>query len=120
MTIGELSRRTGVSQMTIDYYSRPRSRKGAELLRCGTDPKSRYREYDDESEERLGKIRDYRKMGFSIEEVRELLESPKEHIREMVERQIERLKDEKIRSQKRYEDMASFAANYLKENLKEE
>ena len=116
MTIGELSRRTGVSQMTIDYYSRPRSRKGAELLRCGTDPKSRYREYDDDSEERLGKIRDYRKMGFSIEEVRELLESPKEHIREMVER----LNDEKIRSQKRYEDMASFAANYLKENLKEE
>ena len=120
MTIGELSRRTGVSQMTIDYYSRPRSRKGAELLRCETDPKSRYREYDDDSEERLGKIRDYRKMGFSIEEVRVLLESPKEHIREMVERQIERLKDEKIRSQKRYEDMASFAAYYLKENLKEE
>ena len=70
--------------------------------------------------ERAGVKVDLRQLDHFAQGLRKELEERQAHIREMVERQIERLKDEKIRSQKRYEDMASFAANYLKENLKEE
>jgi DNA-binding transcriptional MerR regulator len=68
MTIGELAARTGVTPETIRYYERegvvpPATRGGA----------GRYRRYDAADAERLCFVRHARDLGFSLDEVRELL-----------------------------------------------
>ena len=65
-TIGQLSRRTGVNIETIRYYERIGLLPVA--LRQG-----RYRSYDEADVARLGFVRRSRELGFSIKEVRALL-----------------------------------------------
>lgn len=66
-TIGQLSERTGVNIETIRYYERIGLLPLA--LRQG-----RYRSYDGIDVGRLGFVRRSRELGFSIKEVRALLE----------------------------------------------
>ena len=66
-TIGQLSRRTGVNVETIRYYERIGLLPVA--LRQG-----RYRSYDGTDVARLGFVRRSRELGFSIKEVRALLD----------------------------------------------
>jgi DNA-binding transcriptional MerR regulator len=68
LTIGELAAHTGVTPETIRYYERegvipPTSRVGA----------GSYRQYRVADAERLRFVRRARDLGFSLEEVRELL-----------------------------------------------
>jgi DNA-binding transcriptional MerR regulator len=68
LTIGELAARTGVTSEAIRYYERegvipPASRAGA----------GSYRQYGIADAERLRFVRRARDLGFSLEEVRELL-----------------------------------------------
>jgi len=69
MLIGELSRRTGFSKDTIRYYEKialivlPRKRY--------TDRK--YKNYPEELVQVLRVIRKYKELGFTLEEIRELL-----------------------------------------------
>jgi DNA-binding transcriptional MerR regulator len=68
LTIGELAALTGVTPETIRYYERegvipPASRAGA----------GSYRQYGGADAERLRFVRRARDLGFSLEEVRELL-----------------------------------------------
>jgi DNA-binding transcriptional MerR regulator len=68
MVIGELADRTGTTPETIRYYERvgvlaPPERSGA----------GRYRRYGPADVERLGFVRRARELGFSLDEVRELL-----------------------------------------------
>lgn len=64
--IGELSRRTGCNIETIRYYER-----------IGLVPvpprRGRYRSYDGQAVARLGFVRRARELGFTLQEVRELL-----------------------------------------------
>ncbi len=69
LTIGELAARTGVTPETIRYYERegvipPASRTGA----------GSYRQYASADAERLRFVRRARDLGFSLDEVRELLD----------------------------------------------
>ena len=68
LTIGDLAERTGVTPETIRYYERegviPRA------ARSGTGG---YRQYGTADAERLRFVRRARDLGFSLEEVRELL-----------------------------------------------
>jgi DNA-binding transcriptional MerR regulator len=66
--IGELANRTGTTPETIRYYERvgvlaPPERSGA----------GRYRRYGPADVERLGFVRRARELGFSLDEVRELV-----------------------------------------------
>lgn len=67
ITIGQLSQRSGVNIETIRYYERIGLLPMA--LRQG-----RYRSYDGTDVARLGFVRRSRELGFSIKEVRALLE----------------------------------------------
>lgn len=72
MTIGALSERTGVTIETIRYYERvgvlPRpARHAAGVTHAG------YRRYRVADVERLAFVRRARELGFSLDEVRELL-----------------------------------------------
>lgn len=69
MLIGQLSQLTGFSRDTIRYYEKiglievPRTRR--------TD--SNYKDYPEEIVHKLRAIRKYKELGFTLEEIRELL-----------------------------------------------
>ena len=68
LSIGELSKRTGVKVPTIRYYEQ----KG--LLVAPERSEGNQRRYGDEELRRMSFIRHSRQLGFSIEDIRELLE----------------------------------------------
>ncbi len=72
MTIGALAARTGVGVETIRYYERigvlPRAPRGG-----SAQAHAGYRRYDEAAAERLAFVRRARDLGFSLDEVRELL-----------------------------------------------
>jgi DNA-binding transcriptional MerR regulator len=68
LTIGELADRTGVSPEAIRYYER----EGVVPL-AARGGRGRYRMYREADAERLRFIRRARDLGFSLDEVRELL-----------------------------------------------
>lgn len=67
LTIGELSRRTGVKVPTIRYYEQ------IGLMRDTPRTASNRRLYDGDATKRLAFIRHARQLGFDIEAIRELL-----------------------------------------------
>lgn len=68
MKIGEIARRSGVGIETIRYYER----EGL-LLEPVRRP-SGYRQYDESTVERLEYIRQAKELGFTLAEIKELLE----------------------------------------------
>ncbi|MDN7799583.1 MULTISPECIES: MerR family transcriptional regulator [Burkholderia cepacia complex] len=66
-SIGTLSQLSGVKIETIRYYEK------VELLGATSRASNGYRQYDDSSAKRLTFIRRGRELGFSIDEIRELL-----------------------------------------------
>ena len=67
MQIGEASRLTGVSTKMIRHY------EAIGLIPDADRRSSNYRDYDAEDVHRLGFVRRARDLGFSIEEIRDLL-----------------------------------------------
>lgn len=67
LTIGALARRTGVKAETIRYYER------ISLLQAPARTEGNYRSYDEAQLRRLSFIRRARDLGFSLDNVRELL-----------------------------------------------
>jgi DNA-binding transcriptional MerR regulator len=89
LTIGRLGRATGTKIETIRYYEK------IGLLPAPRRTSGNYRSYAAEHLQRLGFIRRARELGFSIEDVRELLklaahgEQPCEDVDKLVERHLE-------------------------------
>lgn len=67
LTIGRLARRVGVGAETLRHYER------LGLIRPLRRTASNYRLYDEEAERRLHFIRRAQALGFSLEDIRELL-----------------------------------------------
>jgi len=97
MKIGEIAKRSGVGIETIRYYER----EGL-LLEPERRP-SGYRQYAESTVERLEYIRRAKELGFTLAEVRELLElsftahAGCDHIRQRAEAKVADI-EEKIRS----------------------
>lgn len=70
MTIGELSRRTGVTIRALRHYDR------IGLLRPVKTTEAGYRIYDEASLERLHTILLFRELEFSLEEIRRIIDTP--------------------------------------------
>ncbi|MEL5849116.1 MAG: heavy metal-responsive transcriptional regulator [Candidatus Igneacidithiobacillus chanchocoensis] len=68
VTIGRLAREAGLAAETLRYYER------IGLIRPVQRTQSNYRLYDEESEARLRFIRRAQNLGFSLAEVKELLD----------------------------------------------
>jgi len=69
MTIGELAKKATVNVQTIRYYEREGLLPNAHRW-----PDSGYRDFDDEALLRLRFIRSAKELGFSLREIRELLD----------------------------------------------
>ena len=69
-TVHEVSRLTGVSIRTLQYYDR------IGLLRPAGHTRSGYRLYDDAALEKLQQILLFRELEFSLKDIRAILESP--------------------------------------------
>jgi len=67
-TIGQLAARTEVSVETIRYYER------VGMLDQPVRPQSGYRRYTEDARKRLAFIRRAKALGFTLKEIRELLE----------------------------------------------
>lgn len=69
MTIGELAKRAGVNVQTIRFYER-----GSLLPEAHRWPDSGYRDFDDEALLRLRFISSAKELGFTLREIKELLD----------------------------------------------
>lgn len=67
MLIGELARRTGVPTGTIRFYERKR------LVAVPVRSSAGYRRYSEQAIAEIGFIRKAQRIGFSLEEIREIL-----------------------------------------------
>lgn len=70
MKVGELAKRTGLSVRTLHYYDE------IGLLQPSKHTQSRHRVYGAAELERLQQIKSLRQLGFSLEEIRDCLDSP--------------------------------------------
>lgn len=69
MNIAELERRTGVSRHTLRYYEK----EGLllEVARRGNN----YRDYSEQSVQRVAMMRQLKELGFSLREIRDILDA---------------------------------------------
>ena len=103
MTIKEMSRRTGVSIRTLQYYDR------IGLLRPAAHTQSSYRLYDDTDLERMQQILLFRELRFPLKQIREILDSPNFDRNKALRQQIGLLTIQK----ERLEDLISLAGTIL-------
>ncbi len=77
-SVNEVSKLSGVSRRTLQYYDE------IGLLPPSAVKESGYRQYDDESLRRLWSILFYKELGLSLDDIRLLLENPKEMEKEIM------------------------------------
>ena len=86
MTVGEAAKAVGVAPSTLRYYER----QG--LITPSGRSRSAYRLYDQEAVERLAFIRAAQGVGFTLNDIRTLLEldadAPREKVRALLERRL--------------------------------
>src|SRR5918993_5208933 len=103
LKIGDVSKRSGIGIEALRFYE-----KGG-LLDRPSRTFSGYRVYGEEVLERLAFIKRAQALGFTLEEIRQIVEdarrgeSPCEEVREIVRRRMAEL-DERLREMHRYRD----------------
>lgn len=110
MTIGQLAREADVGVQTVRYYER----RG--LLEPAARRESGYREFDDSSLERLRFIRRTQELGFTLNEIGELLElrlDPDTTVAEVQARAAEKITeiDRKMHNLERIKEALENLAN---------
>jgi DNA-binding transcriptional MerR regulator len=103
LKIGDVSKRSGVGVEALRFYE-----KGG-LLDKPSRTYSGYRVYGEEVLDRLAFIKQAQALGFSLDEIRRVVEdarrgeSPCDEVREIVRRRLSEL-DERLRELRRYRD----------------
>ncbi len=88
-TLRELCSALAVSRRVIQGYEK------AGLVSPTDKNKYGYLLYDEETQKKIAQIRLYQQFGFKVKEIRELMDAPTDVIKEALERQISRLKEER-------------------------
>jgi DNA-binding transcriptional MerR regulator len=103
LKIGEVSKRSGVGVEALRFYEK------SGLLERPSRTFSGYRVYGEEVLERLAFIKQAQALGFSLDEVRQIIadarkgQSPCEEVREIVRRRLAEL-DERLRELRRHRE----------------
>ena len=84
-TVNEVSKRTGVSIRTLQYYDKIGLLHPTEYTQAG------YRLYDEKGLERLQQILLFRELAFSLKEIEAILQSPDFDREKALDQQIEML-----------------------------
>ena len=111
LKIGDVAKQTGVGIETLRFYEKAR------ILDPPRRTESGYRLYDAGVLERIAFIKQAQLLGFTLEEIRQLIEhkkageNPCSRVRQVVRRRLEEL-DEKLKQMRRYR-------NELAKNLEE-
>ena len=82
MTVNEVSKRTGVSIRTLQYYDK------IGLLRAAGRTEAGYRLYDDAALERLQQILLFRELEFPLKDIQKIVEKPTYDRQKALEQQI--------------------------------
>jgi len=90
-TVSQVSALTGVSVRTLHHYDAIGLLKPARITEAG------YRLYDDPALERLHSILLFRELGFSLEEIKRILDTPDFDPMEALEKQIALLEEKRAR-----------------------
>ena len=64
--------------------------------------------YDSATQERIGIVRMYQEIGFSVKEIKEIIDAPKTSISPLLENQMKKLEKEKGRIEKQIEILYSL------------
>src|SRR6185437_4356965 len=88
MRVGELAKRTGLTVRTLRYYDE------IGLLSPPRCPGSDYRQYGESEISRLQQIASLRQLGFSLDEIREILTRPETSVQQVIELHLARLNEE--------------------------
>ncbi len=94
MTIKKAAELTGLTPKAIRHY------ESMGLCPCPRRSEGKYRLYSPRELDRLRQIRYYRELGFSLEEIRGLLDAPEDAVREALTRRRQSVADEIIRQQR--------------------
>lgn len=94
MTIKKAADLTGLTPKAIRHY------ESLGLCPCFQRSEGKYRLYSPRELDRLRLIRYYRELGFSLEEIRSLLDAPDGAVREALTRQRQKVTDEIARQQR--------------------
>jgi DNA-binding transcriptional MerR regulator len=93
-SVNEVSKLSGVSRRTLQYYDE------IGLLPPSAVKESGYRQYDEESLRRLWSILFYKELGISLDDIRLILESPKEMEKELMRQHKQILLEKESQLQK--------------------
>lgn len=88
MKVGELAKRTGLSVRTLHYYDE------IGLLQPSKHTESRHRVYGSAELQRLQQIKSLRQLGFSLDEIRDCLDSPAFSPRRTIDLHVTRLREQ--------------------------
>ena len=92
--VGDLARQAGVSIRTLHYYDE------IGILSPSSKSEGGHRLYTSSDIARLQQIRSLQEIGFSLEEIRECLESPEFSLAEVIRLHVQRLREEIARKQR--------------------
>ncbi|GGA86729.1 MerR family transcriptional regulator [Ornithinibacillus halotolerans] len=90
-TIGKLSKETGVTKRTLDYYDE------IGLVNPSSRTSGGHRLYGEEDVMRLERVLALKYMGFSLEQIKSILESSKLNWKQSIQQQLEMVKKEQER-----------------------
>ena len=93
-SVNEVSKLSGVSRRTLQYYDE------IGLLPPSAVKESGYRQYDDESLRRLWNILFYKELGISLNDIRLIIENPKEMEKELMRQHKQILLEKQSQLQK--------------------
>lgn len=93
-TLHELCDALGVSRRAVQGYEK------AGLVAPSGRNKYGHLLYDEKAQNRIAQIRLYQQLGFRIKDIKELLDAPDMVVRQMLEKQVMYLKEERTKTEK--------------------
>lgn len=90
-TLHEVCDAFGVTRRAVQGYEK------AGLVHATEKNKYGYLLYDEEAQQRIARIRLYQNIGFTLREIREIIDAPCAQVREALQKQLLHLKEEQDR-----------------------